>query len=182
MTLSFRPLGLAVLLLVLVLPMRASALGFEPSAWAGGPRLWVGNLNGTAAVGAQAERGFTKPGQYGPGFISGGVGADYYSWSYDYAFGGSYDYSVIPIQVFSNYHLVFRNQGKWDPYAGLSLVYSVVSASWDGPSTVSASASDSSFDIAAQLGTRYFIKPNFAAQAQIGVGYGTLGLGATWVF
>lgn len=171
--------------LTLVLPLAAArdaaALDFEPGSVFGGPRLWVGNLNGATAIGAQVERGFTAPGEVGPGFLGGGVGVDWYSWSYDYP-TGSYDYSVIPMQVFGNYHFVFPNVRRFDPYAGLSLVYSVVSASWDGAGTASADASGSNFDVAGQIGTRYFVTPAFAAQAQIGLGYGTLGLGATWMF
>lgn len=147
----------------------------------GGPRVWIGGLNGATAFGAQVERGFTNPGQYGSGIISGGVGVDWYSWSYDYPFG-SYDYSVVPVQLFSNYHFLLPKSPKLDPYAGLSLVYSIVSASWNGAGIAGSGASSSSFDIAGQAGMRYFISNKFAVQGQVGFGYGTLGLGASWMF
>ena len=153
---------------------------FETGRFYAGPRMWIGNLNGAVAIGGQIERGFTKAGQYGPGIIAGGAGLDWYSWSFDYPVG-SYKYSVIPIQVFSNYHFVIAGNKKLDPYAGLALVYSVVNASWNG-SGVAASASGNSTDFAGQAGLRYFIKENLALQGQIGFGYGTLGLGATWKF
>ena len=35
---------------------------------------------------------------------------------------------------------------------------------------------------AGQGGVRYFVSDKFAVQGQIGFGYGTLGLGATWRF
>jgi hypothetical protein len=143
--------------------------------------VWFGNLNGAVAIGAQAERGFTKPGEAGPGVISGGVGLDWYSWSNDYAFG-SYDYSVVPIQGFSNYHFFIPSEPRLDPYAGVALVYQIVSASWDGAGDATVSASDSSFDIAAHAGMRYFLTPSFAVQGQLGFGYGTIALGATWKF
>jgi hypothetical protein len=144
--------------------------------------MWIGNLNGAVAIGGQIEKGFTKPGQYGPGIIGGGLGLDWYSWSYDYPFGfGTYKYSVIPIQLFSNYHFVIANNSKFDPYLGLAFVYSVVSASWSGGTDPGAADANYS-DIAGQAGLRYFLKDNVALQGQIGFGYGTLGLGATWKF
>ena len=159
----------------------AATSDFETGPFYAGPRLWLGNLNGAVAIGGQIERGFTKAGQYGPGIIGGGVGLDWYSWSYDYPFGGSYKYSVIPIQIFSNYHFVIPNNKKLDPYAGLALVYSIVSASWEG-SGIAASADGNSTAFAGQAGLRYFLKDNLALQGQIGFGYGTLGIGATWKF
>jgi hypothetical protein len=149
-----------------------------------GPRLWVGNLNGAVAIGGQAERGFTQPGAYGPGIISGGVGVDWYSWSQSYTRVGEYKYTVIPIQVFSNYHFVIEKNKKLDPYVGLALVYSHYSASWSGsaalPGGVSASASTTAF--AGQGGLRYFMSDNLALQGQVGFGYGTLSAGVTWRF
>lgn len=155
---------------------------FEVGRWYAGPRMWIGNLNGAVAFGGQAERGFTKPGQYGPGIIGGGVGLDWYSWSYDYPLGlGSYKYSVIPFQVFSNYHFVISSNKKIDPYVGLAFVYSVVNASWSGG--IDPGNADANYtDFAGQAGLRYFLKDNIALQGQIGFGYGTLGLGATWKF
>jgi hypothetical protein len=146
-----------------------------------GPRLWVGNLNGAFAVGVQAERVFTQPQQYGPGVIAGGVGIDYYNWSYSYQPAGEYSYSVVPVQVFGNYHFVVPSLPKVDPYLGLALVYSFVNASWSGGG-VAAQADASSLVFAAQGGARYFLSEKLALQGQVGFGYGTLGLGATWRF
>ena len=155
---------------------------FEVGPLYAGPRLWIGNLNGAVAFGGQIEKGFTQAGAYGPGIIGGGVGIDWYSWSYDYPLGlGKYKYSVIPLQLFGNYHFVIANQRKLDPYVGLAFVYSIVSASWSGgidPGTADANYTD----FAGQAGLRYFLRENVALQGQIGFGYGTLGLGATWKF
>lgn len=157
----------------------ASAQGFESGPIYAGPRIWTGNLNGATAIGVQAEKGVTKAGAYGPGVISAGVGIDRYSW--DYAFpGGKYEYSVTPVQLFSNYHFKIASQPKLDPYAGLAFVYSIVSASTTGVAV--GSASDSYTDIAGQVGARYFLTEKFAVQGQLGFGYGTLSLGATWRF
>jgi hypothetical protein len=157
-----------------------AARQFEVGRYYAGPRIWVGNLNGAVAIGGQIERGFTKPGQYGPGIIAGGAGIDFYHWSNDFGFG-SYDYSVVPVQAFSNYHLVIQNNRKWDPYVGLALVYSFVSASVDG-SGFASSADGSSMAFAGQAGVRYFLSEKMALQGQVGFGYGSLGLGATWRF
>ena len=54
---------------------------FQSGPLYAGPRVWLGNLNGAVAVGGQIEKGLTEPGKYGAGIISGGIGADYYSWS-----------------------------------------------------------------------------------------------------
>jgi hypothetical protein len=153
---------------------------FQVGPFYAGPRIWIGNLNGAIAIGGQVERGFTKPGQYGPGIIAGGAGIDYYTWSFDYPFG-SYKYSVIPFQAFGNYHFVIESNKKFDPYVGLALVYNVVSASWEGAGSA-AEADASSMDIAGQAGLRYFLSDKLALQGQLGFGYGTLGLGATWRF
>jgi outer membrane protein W len=83
--------------------------------------------------------------------------------------------------VFSNYHFVVANNRKFDPYLGLAFVYSIVNASWSG-GTDPGAADGNYTDIAAQAGLRYFLKDNVALQGQIGFGYGTLGLGATWKF
>ena len=153
---------------------------FETGRLYAGPRIWIGNLNGAIAIGGQVERGFTTAGQYGPGIIGGGVGLDYYTWDFDYAFG-NYNYSVIPLQVFSNYHFIIESNRKLDPYAGIALVYSIVNASWQGAG-VAADAEASSLGFAGQAGVRYFLNEKLALQGQVGFGYGTLGLGATWRF
>ena len=159
----------------------ATSALFETGAFYAGPRVWLGNLNGAVAIGGQIERGFTQPGAYGPGIIAGGVGIDHYSWDFDYAFGGRYEYSVTPIQVFGNYHFPIANYPKLDPYVGLAFVYSLVSASWEGAG-LAAEADGNYSDIAGQAGVRYFLTEKIALQGQIGFGYGTLGIGATWKF
>jgi hypothetical protein len=162
-------------------PQAAGTAGqFESGPFYAGPRVWVGNLNGSVAIGGQIERGLTKRGAYGPGIIAGGAGIDYYSWDFDYPVG-QYKYSVIPLQVFSNYHFVIESNKKIDPYAGLALVYSLVNASWKG-SGLAAEADGNYFDLAGQAGVRYFLNEKVALQGQVGFGYGTLGLGATWKF
>jgi hypothetical protein len=167
-------------------PRPAARSQFETGAFYAGPRLWLGNLNGAVAIGGQVERAFTQPGRAGPGIIGGGVGVDWYSWSQGYAvpgFSGEWKYSVIPIQVFGNYHFVLADNKKFDPYLGLALVHQRTSWSWSGTGAVpSGGASGSTTDLAGQAGLRYFLNDKFAVQGQLGFGYGTLGLGAAWKF
>ena len=170
--------GMLALLGALVLAGNVQAQQFETGVYYAGPRVWIGNLNGSVAIGGQIERGFTEPGRYGPGIISGGLGIDWYSWSFDYP-GYGYDYTVVPVQVFSHYHFVVTKNRKLDPYAGLALVYQHVSASSHG-TLGGFAASGSSTDIAGEAGLRYFLSQKMALQGQIGFGYGTLALGVTW--
>lgn len=162
-------------------PQTGAAGAFKTGATYAGPRVWLGNLNGATAIGVQAERAITQPGQTGSGIISGGVGVDYYSWDFDYVGLGKYSYSVIPLQAFSNYHFIIASNPKLDPYLGLALVYSIVSAEWEG-SGVAANADGSHVTFAGQGGVRYFLKDGFALQAQVGFGYGTIGIGTSWRF
>jgi hypothetical protein len=153
---------------------------FQTKKWYVGPRIGFGNLDGGTAFGGQVERGFTEPGAAGPGIITGGAAVDWYSWSYDYQPFGSYDYSVVPIQVFSNYHYILKNSPKIDPFGGLALVYSVVSASWTGSGVQVGNVSESTFDLAGQIGMQYFFTPKFCGRAQLGFGYTTFGLGVSF--
>ncbi|MGH7680436.1 MAG: hypothetical protein ACRENN_00445 [Candidatus Eiseniibacteriota bacterium] len=153
---------------------------FQTKKWYIGPRLGFGNLEGGTAIGGQVERGFTEPGAAGPGIITGGVAVDWYSWSYDYQPFGSYDYTVTPIQVFSNYHYILKNSPKIDPFGGLALVYSVISSSWTGNGIAIGNVSESTFDIAGQVGMQYFFTPKFCGRAQLGFGYTTFGVGVSF--
>jgi hypothetical protein len=145
-----------------------------------GPRVWIGNLNGSAAIGGQIERGFTAPGEVGPGIIGGGVGVDYYSWSQNLTLG-DFNYSVVPFQLFGNYHFVIEKNRRIDPYLGLAFVYSMVSSSWDGTGIgAGASVAGNYTTFAGQGGVRYFMSDRVSLQGQVGFGYGTLGMGATF--
>jgi hypothetical protein len=154
---------------------------FEATGTYAGPRAWVGNLNGAVAFGGQVERGLTEAGAYGPGIIAAGAGVDFYTWSSSFA-GGSFRYSVVPIQVFSNYHFVLENNPRIDPYLGLAFVYQMVNAEWEGSGTGGTSTAGSSSVFAGQAGARYFLTERLALQGQIGFGYGTIGLGAAFRF
>ncbi len=142
-----------------------------------GPHIWIGGLNGATAFGVQVEKGITSPGDAGPGIISGGVGIDYYSWSYGFY---GYKYTVVPIQAFSNYHFPIESNTQLDPYVGLALVYSYRSVTYAN-STYSGGLG-SSLDFAGHAGLRYFVSDNLAIHGQVGFGFGTLGIGVDWKF
>lgn len=163
--------------------------GFSTGSTHVGPRIWIGNLNGATAFGGQIERAFTKPGDYGPGVIGFGGGVDYYTWSYRYQLSGEqvgWDYTAIPIEVFSNYHFVIDGNKKLDPYLGIALVYETLSVKEhssqqygfgpEGTPTASAAV------FVAQAGARYFLTNNMAINGQVGLGYGSLGVGLSWKF
>jgi hypothetical protein len=141
-----------------------------------GGRIWAGGLegDGSLAFGGMVEKGFTKPGAYGPGIISGGVSVDYYSWGNSF-----FNYSYVPVTVFSNYNFVLKNR-KLSPYVGLGFGYTTVSASVEGTRVGIGSALGSYSYFAAQLGGRYFVNDRMALQAHAGVGVGAISLGATF--
>lgn len=87
---------------------------------------------------------------------------------------------VATAGVFGNYHFPIKSNPKIDPYLGLALVYQHVSSSWSGGGVSFGSAAGSTTDFAGQGGVRYFFSEKLAGQAQVGFGYGTLGLGVTW--
>jgi hypothetical protein len=164
---------------------RDSQRGFTPGSTHIGPRVWVGNLDGSVAFGGQIERAFTKPGEYGLGIIAGGLGVDYYHWSYRYRLSGDdvgYDYTVVPIELFGNYHFVIKDSPKIDPYVGLALVYENYTAKDVSSFHQTASAQGSASEFVAQVGARYFVTSTMAFNAQAGLGYGSLGIGLSWKY
>jgi hypothetical protein len=141
-----------------------------------GARVWAGGLegDGSIAFGGMAEKGFTKPGDYGPGIISGGASVDYYSWSNRF-----FSYNYIPVTVFSNYNFVLKNK-KLSPYVGLGLGYGIVSSSVEGAGLGLGDALGNYTYFAAQFGGRYFVSDRLALQAHAGVGVGAISVGATF--
>lgn len=158
----------------------AAGGGYEGNHLYAGARTWLG-VYGTLSIGGTLERPMTKPGQYGPGIISAGVGADFYRYSTD--IGGIADWSVtvIPITGFANYHFPLKNK-KLDPYAGIGVGYAVVSASvrtYGGDSFTSRGRASGVY-LSGSLGARYYVRPTLALQAETGFGVGALSLGVSW--
>lgn len=177
-----RPLLASVLAVVVAAPLAAQAkpdtsiTGFTTGPIYVGARVWAGGLegDGSVAFGGMAEKGFTKPGDFGSGIISGGVSVDYYSWSNRF-----YSYNYLPVTLFSNYNFVLKNK-KVSPYVGLGFGYARVSATVEGSGVNLGGALGSYSYFAAQFGGRYFVNDRFALQAHAGVGVGALSLGATF--
>jgi opacity protein-like surface antigen len=151
--------------------------GVEPRRLLLGARTWLG-VYGTASLGVDGEMALTQPGRYGPGMISAGAAVDLYRYSDRYG-AASWSMNVVPVGAYANYHLVLENR-RFDPYVGLGLGYAVVSGSARvGGESVSAARGSGVFTFG-QLGARYFVTPNLAAQAQTGFGIGSLSLGVSW--
>jgi opacity protein-like surface antigen len=157
---------------------RAGAVrGVEPGRLLLGARTWLG-VYGTASLGVDGEMALTRPGRYGPGMISAGAAVDLYRYSDRYG-AASWSMNVIPVGAYANYHLVLENR-RFDPYVGLGLGYAVVSGSASvGGQSVSGARGSGVFTFG-QLGARYFVTPNLAAQAQTGFGIGSLSVGVSW--
>jgi opacity protein-like surface antigen len=97
--------------------------------------------------------------------ISGGGSVAYSSSSYDYGYGyGKIKYTGLFISARGSYH--FATTEKFDPYAGLSLGYVLVTVS-DSYSGYVASAS-SGVGYGLHLGARYFFQPKFGLNAELG--------------
>lgn len=154
--------------------------GFEEGHLYAGPHIWAG-VYGTMAFGVSAEKSLGGPRKdLGNGRIGVGGGVDMYSYGVGYA-GYRWSYRVIPVSAFANYHMTLKN-ARLDPYAGLGVGYYIVSSSVDGPGLghYDYTARANALFVGAHVGARYFVKPNFAMQAQTGVGLGNLALGVTW--
>jgi hypothetical protein len=138
-----------------------------------GPELGLGlGYGGGVVLGAMIESPITNPGTVGPGRLAIAGRLDYYSWS-----DGYFSYSYIPIGIYCDYHFAV-NDTRWDPFIGLGLGYVIVSASYSGPSGYPYNYGyGSTVFLAAQVGARYFVSPNVAIRAELGLGYLPLGLG-----
>ncbi len=151
--------------------------GFKEGTFYMGPRVIAGGY-GATAIGFQVEKGIMQKKDWGNGRI--GVSGSVDMFSYSDAFVGSrWSYRVIPVSGMVNYHFTLENK-KLDPFIGAGLGYWLVSSSYDGPGSAGYTARASTVEFGAQLGARYFFKPNLAVQAQTGMGFGAFALGLTW--
>ena len=111
--------------------------------------------------------------------ISVGGIVGYSSSQYHYGFGGSsykWKYSYLLIGARGNYH--FATTEKFDPYAGLTLGYNIVSVK--SPRQVqNYSAKGSALLFGGQLGANYYFSSNTGAFAELGYGIGILTIGLT---
>ena len=111
--------------------------------------------------------------------ISVGGIVGYSSSKYSYGFGGSsYDwkYTYLLIGAKGNYH--FATTEKFDPYAGLTLGYNIVSVKSPGE-VQGYAAKGSALLFGAQVGANYYFSSNTGAFAELGYGIGILTIGLT---
>ena len=112
--------------------------------------------------------------------ISVGGIVGYSSSQYTYGFGGSsykWKYSYLLIGARGNYH--FATSEKFDPYAGLTLGYNIVSVKSPGQ-VQGYSAKGSALLFGGQIGANYYFSTNTGAFAELGYGIGLLTVGLTF--
>ncbi len=106
--------------------------------------------------------------------ISVGAIVGYSSSKYVYFGTDEYKFTYILIGARGNYH--FATSEKFDPYAGVTLGYNIVS--FTAPSTGGDyNAKGSALLAGAQLGANYYFSPNLGAFAELGYGIGVLTIG-----
>jgi OmpW family. len=136
-----------------------------------GPALGIGGVgDASASFGGRFEHAIKALPDMGNGILGIEASFDYYSWSNSF-----YSWSYIPIGVTANYHFRVTNP-KWDPFLGAGLGYQVISCDYKG-SGVNDLCSNSGIYFIGRAGTRYFLKPNMAAYADVGAGAATFNLG-----
>jgi hypothetical protein len=144
-----------------------------------GAVVGIGGINGASlSLGGRFEHAFMALPDLGNGTLGIMVSVDYYSHSYDYGgFAGAYSFSYkwIPIGVTANYHFKLEST-KFDPFVGLGLGYTVVTASCSGQFCGSGAYSSAIYFIG-RLGGRYFFSDNLALYADVGAGAATLNAG-----
>lgn len=158
-----------------------SSAQFEKGKNYVGPHLGLSYYGSTITFGGEYEYGVTE-------HIGIGGLVDYYQYSED--FGGwsgdySWKYSYLEIGANGNYHFgkTLEWDGKLDPFVGVVLGYHVASVKWDGPgSAFVAEPSVGGVFLGGTAGIRYFISPNLALAARVGVGATYLTAGVNWKF
>lgn len=174
-----RSLGYAVRLVALASAVGASAgqaqgigLGFTDL----GGVVGLGGLGGASlAFGGRFEKVIKPLPDLGDGLLGIQVGADWWSWNYDYFQGNSSSVSYIPIGVTANYHFKMENK-KFDPFVGAGLGFYIVSE----PSGYTGAGYNSGLYFIGVIGMRYFLNDNMAFYADAGAGAGSLHVGLSW--
>lgn len=133
-----------------------------------GPSIGLSFLGSTPEYGINFEHSMKLK-----DFGTVGIGGIFRYWGYNESyFDGKWSYTNILIGAQGNYH--FNTSGsKFDPWVGVILAYDAGSVSWSGPYGNYASPSTGGLWTAVQGGARYWLSPNLALAARIGLG--TLG-------
>jgi hypothetical protein len=145
-----------------------------------GAVVGLGGIGGAnIAFGGRFERVFRALPDIGDGLLGIQVGVDWWSWNQNFGSSSS-SVSWIPIGVTANYHFKMENK-KIDPFLGAGLGYQIVNATCevDGIDYCGSTYSSNIYFIT-KGGIRYFMNPNMALYADVGVGAATLNVGAVW--
>jgi hypothetical protein len=145
-----------------------------------GAVVGLGGIGGAnIAFGGRFERVFRALPDIGDGLLGIQVGVDWWSWNQNFGSSSS-SVSWIPIGVTANYHFKMENK-KIDPFLGAGLGYQIVNATCevDGIDYCGSTYSSNIYFIT-KGGIRYFMNPNMALYADVGVGAATLNVGAAW--
>ena len=144
-----------------------------------GAVVGLGGVGGASfALGGRFEKIIRSLPDMGDGMLGIQVGADWWSWDYGFP-GGNTSVSYIPIGVTANYHFKMEDK-KIDPFLGAGLGYQVVNASCVYQGVDYCGSYSSGIYFITKAGIRYFLNPNMAAYADVGVGAATLNLGLVW--
>lgn len=144
-----------------------------------GAVLGLGGVGGASfALGGRFEKIIRSLPDMGDGMLGIQVGADWWSWDYGFP-GGNTSVSYIPIGVTANYHFKMEDK-KIDPFLGAGLGYQVVNASCVYQGVDYCGSYSSGIYFITKAGIRYFLNPNMAAYADVGVGAATLNVGLVW--
>jgi hypothetical protein len=180
---AMRGLGYAVRLAMLASVIGTSA-GQAQGVGTGftdlGAVVGLGGLGGASlAFGGRFEKIIKPLPDLGDGLLGIQVGADWWSWNYDYFQGNSSSVSYIPIGVTANYHFKMENK-KIDPFLGAGLGYQIVNASCVYQGVDYCDSYSSAIYFITKAGIRYFMNSNTALYADVGVGAASLNIGAMW--
>lgn len=146
-----------------------------------GAVVGLGGIGGASiALGGRFEKIIRTLPDLGDGLLGIQVGADWWSWNYNYFGNQSSSVSYIPIGVTGNYHFKMENK-KIDPFLGAGLGYQIVSAScvFNGVDYCSGSYSSGIYFVT-KAGIRYFYSPSMTLYADVGVGAATINVGLTF--
>jgi hypothetical protein len=147
---------------------------FDAGQNVAGAVIGFGNLgNASASFGGRFEHAIKPLPDFGNGVLGFALDADFYH--YSDAFGSGTSLTYIPVGASLNYHF-HMDDGRWDPFLGAGLGYSIVNASGEGTSATASSAAY----LITRAGFRYFYSSSMAFQLDAGAGAAALSLGIVW--
>ncbi len=136
-----------------------------------GPSIGLSVVGSQPVFGAYFETPVTQPGKLGPGILGVAGRLDYWSWS-----SGFDSWTWITIAAIANYHFALEDK-TWDPFVGVGLGYEHISWSYAGSTFGYGNLYPGGIFFTVQAGARYFISPNFALRALLGIGISYIDVG-----